>query len=548
MIQSEYSLEIPLANNEVLDVPLKGGDIVYVLGANGVGKSALMTQAYRDNAQYAKRILAHRQNWFEMDSIVLNTSSKNRKEGFMRVFDSSLRSRHVDDFVSDRPHITLFNLVNLENRRAREITNYFDKNEIDTVKELARTKSALSEINEILSLANIPIIITLDENEEFKASKFDSLSYSIVELSDGEKNALLICAEVLTAERNQLIILDEPERHLHRSIISPLLTTLFSKRQDCAFIVSTHDFNLPIDNSDSRVLLVRGCEWDEDGDIKNWDADLISQNESIPDDVKQSILGSKRNVLFVEGDETSLDKSFYELIYPELSVIPKTSCQDVIRAVEGIRGSQDLHWVNAYGLIDADDRTQEQIDKLADKGVVAINAYSVESLYYHPFIIKKVVEEYSDLTGENTEDLYAKAVSNVVNDFQQIKDVFCARLCEKRVRDKVMGKLPTYKKILKSNQENTENFVIDIDLDQEFLKEEKIADDLISKNDIKNIILKYPIRESQILSNITKNIGIDRKKYERIVRKRIEEDAEVKAFYRNLLDNLTNELPKSIEF
>lgn len=548
MIQSEYSLEIPLANNEVLDVALKGGDIVYVLGANGVGKSALMTQAYRDNAQHAKRILAHRQNWFEMDSIILNTSSKNRTENFMRVFDSSLRSRHVDDFVSDRPHITLFNLVNLENRRAREITNYVDKNDIDTVKDLARNKSALSEINEILSLANIPIIITLDENEEFKASKFDSLSYSIVELSDGEKNALLICAEVLTAERNQLIILDEPERHLHRSIISPLLTTLFIKRRDCAFIVSTHDFNLPIDTSDSSVLLVRGCEWDEHGDIKNWDADLISQNESIPDDVKQSILGSKRNVLFVEGGETSLDKSFYELIYPELSVIPKTSCQDVIRAVEGIRGSQDLHWVNAYGLIDADDRTPEQIVKLADKGVIAINAYSVESLYYHPSIIKKVVEQFSNITEHNSEELYTTALSSVVDDFKQIKDVFCARLCEKRVRDKMMSKLPTYKTILKSKQENKENFVIDIDLNQEFLKEEKIADDLISKNDIESIILRYPIRESQILPNITRNISMDRKIYESIVRKLIGADEEVKAFYRTLLDNLTNELSKSIEF
>lgn len=368
------------------------------------------------------------------------------------------------------------------------------------------------------------------------------MSYSIVELSDGEKNALLICAEVLTAERNQLIILDEPERHLHRSIISPLLTTLFSKRRDCAFIVSTHDFNLPIDNSDSSVLLVRGCEWDEHGNIKNWDTDLISQNESIPDDVKQSILGSKRDVLFVEGSETSLDKSFYELIYPELSVIPKTSCQDVIRAVEGIHGSQDLHWVNAYGLIDADDRTPEQIVKLADKGVIAINAYSVESLYYHPFIIKKVVKEYSNLIGENTEDLYAKAVSSVVNDFQQNKEVFCARLCEKRVRDKMMSKLPTHKTILKKKQEKAESLVIDIDLNQEFLREEEIANDLISDNNIEGIILRYPIRESQILSNITKNIGIDRKAYERIVRRLIVEDEEIKTFYRNLLSNLTNEL------
>ena len=542
MNQSEYSFKIPLANNEELDVSLNNGDIVYVLGANGVGKSTLMTKVYTDNSKHAKRILAHRRNWFEKNSVNILASSKKNVDYNIKLHDSSADSRYSDRYDNQRSDITIFNLINSENIRARKIANFADNKDLKGVEILSNEKSVISNVNEILSISNIPIIITLNDKDELIASKSGSQSYSVAQLSDGEKNALLICTDILTTEPNQLIVLDEPERHLHRSIISPLLTTLFSKRQDCAFIVSTHDFHLPIDNSDSSVLLVRGCDWDEYGNIKNWDADLVSQNESIPDDVKQSILGSKRNVLFVEGGETSLDKSFYELIYPELSVIPKTSCQDVIRAVEGIRGSQDLHWVNAYGLVDADDRTPEQIVKLADKGVIAINAYSVESLYYHPFIIKKVVEQYSNLTGENAEDLYARALSNVVDNFKHIKDVFCARLCEKRVRDKMMSKLPTHKDILNKEKENKKNFVIDIDLNEEFLREEEIADDLISDNNFEGIILRYPIRESQILSNIAKNIGIDRKTYERIVRRLIVEDEEVKAFYRNLLDNLTNEL------
>ena len=49
-----------------------------------------------------------------------------------------------------------------------------------------------------------------------------SLIHIFAELSDGERNALLIGSDVLTTEPNSLIILDEPERHLHRSIISPL--------------------------------------------------------------------------------------------------------------------------------------------------------------------------------------------------------------------------------------------------------------------------------------------------------------------------------------
>ena len=43
--------------------------------------------------------------------------------------------------------------------------------------------------------------------------------YGAAELSDGERNALLISAEILTAKDGTLLIIDEPERHLHRSII-----------------------------------------------------------------------------------------------------------------------------------------------------------------------------------------------------------------------------------------------------------------------------------------------------------------------------------------
>ena len=64
----------------------------------------------------------------------------------------------------------------------------------------------------------------------------------------GERNAFLIVAEVFTAESGALIIIDEPERHLHRSITSPLLSALFQKRSDCAVLVSTHEPHLPLDN------------------------------------------------------------------------------------------------------------------------------------------------------------------------------------------------------------------------------------------------------------------------------------------------------------
>ena len=386
--------------------------------------------------------------------------------------------------------------------------------------------------------------IVLDDKEQLFASRSGSELYSIAELSDGERNALLICADVLSAECNQLILIDEPERHLHQSIISPLLTALFNKRKDCIFVVSTHDMYLPIDNPDSSIVLVRDCEW-ENSNIKHWEADLISKGVEIPDEIKYSIIGSKRKVLFVEGEPSSLDQQFYQLIYPELSVVAKGNCKDVIDAVKGVRGVDDLTWIESYGLIDADDRTDDQIQKLLKEGVAATNAYSVESLYYRTEIIMKVANRYAQMTDKSANTLYELAVSKIIEDFIANKNNFCARLCEKRIRDYMMSKLPTYKDVLKTSSDKVEDneiFSIDMNLNNFYAKEKVIADELIHNKDLNGVISRYPIRESQIIANIVKGIGINRETYESIVRKLIIDNVEVKDFYRYLLRPLTNML------
>ncbi|MET4071552.1 hypothetical protein ABID58_006366 [Bradyrhizobium sp. S3.2.6] len=120
-----------------------------------------------------------------------------------------------------------------------------------------------------------------------------------------------------------IFIIDEPERHLHRSIISPLLTLLFERRNDCAYIVSTHDVLLPIDNPSARTLLLRSCTYSGPNSIRGWDADLVVTPDEIDDTLKKDILGSRRNLLFVEGEEHSLDRPIYSLLFPTASVICK---------------------------------------------------------------------------------------------------------------------------------------------------------------------------------------------------------------------------------
>lgn len=183
--------------------------------------------------------------------------------------------------------------------------------------------------------------------------------------------------------RGTLLLIDEPERHLHRSIVSPLLSLLLKERPDCAFVVSTHETLLPVDNRAAKVLLTRGCVYEGDR-VTSYDLDLLENTDAIDDDLKRTILGERRKIVFVEGVEHSLDKPLYSLLFPNASIVAKANCREVENAVVGIRGTAQLHWVKPFGLVDNDSSAPERIADLQGKGVIPLSVYSVESIYYHP--------------------------------------------------------------------------------------------------------------------------------------------------------------------
>jgi len=532
--ENKYKFAIQTSNNGTLNISLAEGKALFVLGANGVGKSTLMHNLFQQNFNHAKRILAQRQTWFYSNSMDMTASQKKNYDINIKSSDIKIDSRWRVDYSHERSSISIFDLINSENVRAREIATEVDKNNIDLAKELSNIQAPLQGINELLAVSNITVVITLGKDEQLFASKNGSEPYSIAELSDGERNALLICADVLTTEPNRLIILDEPERHLHRSIISPLLSSLFLKRKDCVFVISTHDVFLPIDHSEASVLLIRSCQWNGKN-IKNWDADLISETDEIPSSIKREILGSKRELLFVEGQSTSLDRQIYQLIYPNVSVIPQGNCGQVERAVDGIKGTENIHWIKAYGLVDTDDRTEEHILALLNRGIAAVPYYSVEALYYHLQIIEKVAIKLSEVTGQNSATLFHNATASIIQDISQHKERLCSRLCEKRLRNNIMSSLPKHRDIQGRGQ-----FNLNIDLNIVLQTEEQNFDRLVEENNVLGLLTRYPIRETQTLNRIAAGLGLTREQYENSVRKLIIDNTEIREFYKTLLKPLTD--------
>ena len=300
---ARFDLNVPRADGDPLNLPLQAGDILFLLGANGAGKSSLVHRFYNDHFANAVRISAHRQTWLSSSTAELTARQKQQQESQVREGERRPESRWQGNYDAQRPGMAIFNLIDAENSMARRIAAAVRSGHDEQAHELAKNRPPLDQINDLLQFANLPVTISLESGDAIRAERADRPPYSMAEMSDGERNAVLVAADVLTAKPRSLFLIDEPERHLHRSIIVPLLGSLFSSRADCAFVVSTHELDLPLDFPESRVLLLRECHFGG-GQAAAWDADILGPSDSIDETLKRDILGARRAILFAEGKAT----------------------------------------------------------------------------------------------------------------------------------------------------------------------------------------------------------------------------------------------------
>lgn len=515
-------------------ISLDKGDFIFVLGANGTGKSSLMLRFFTPNRQRARRIVSHRQNWFEEGGLNMTARDRTNTGNQIQNQDGHPQSRWKDSYAGQRANIAIYDLIDAENVRARKIADAADKRNMTEVTRLASEMSPMNKINRLLRLSNLSIELSIEEGQKLYASRNGGKKYDVAELSDGERNALLIASNVLTAPEGTLFLIDEPERHLHRSIVSPLLSLLFKERTDCAFVVSTHDVMLAIDNPDGQKLLVRGCTYNTNKEVVAWDVDLVAPGGSIDDALMQDILGARRKVIFVEGTTSSLDLPLYTAIFPGISVVPKASCTDVRNAVSGVRGAANAHWVKAFGIVDGDGRTSADIASLLQQGIYAVRAYSIESVYYHPDIQSRIAAAQVAIQGGDASALLSAASSATIAAVQPHIDRLASRIVEKDVRDQLIRTIPSHQALVSGPVVN-----LTLDTGPMLAAEKAKLTTACSANDIETIICRYPVRETSALNDIARALRFqNRADYEAAVRNLLLTDRSAVTFARSLFGTL----------
>ncbi|MCW8207353.1 ABC transporter ATP-binding protein [Verminephrobacter aporrectodeae subsp. tuberculatae] len=437
------TLSIPVLSGQNIGINVRSGDSFVFIGPNGSGKTRL--GVFIDSTRSASgvnvhRIAAHRSlvlnpnvvpAGYEAELRHLHTGTKEGNSNIKDIirWEGKPATSLLNDY--DRVLSALYaedNDVSVSYRQSQKVTLSPEDpptTKLDILKDIWETILPHREL------------VVLSGNLKTKIPESQSPEYSASEMSDGERVIFYLIGQSLLAQSNTILIFDEPELHINKSILNQLWDKIESTRPDCAFIYITHDVDFASSRHAATKYVIREYQKESKESKEAWDIKPVPKDEKIPDDVVATIIGSRNPILFVEGNRSSLDSSIYRKIYDGFTVIAVGSCEDIIHSVASFTARSELHHVSCAGLIDVDGRTDEEVARLAKNRVFSLPVSEVENLFLLPKIflaIAKALNFDDEIAEERLDKLRNFVLEKVRGDVGKTCLRYTARRVDREIK------------------------------------------------------------------------------------------------------------------
>lgn len=452
-----YKYNLPNIDGMIKQYETENNSLI-IIGANGSGKSRLGAWIEENNIDNVHRIGAQRSLQFgdyislksykQASNLLLYGEEKESNSHASRWGWNGNKCRYTTSMLSDYEYV----LSAVIAKRNQELEKYF--NECKTMEQEGKEYNKVPEIvtdaftniwNEIFPHrqiifddARVTTILKKDDKE---------IKYNGNEMSDGEKVALYLIAQALCVPENKTVIIDEPELHLHRSIMNKLWIAIENVRKDCLFIYITHDTQFAASHNQAEKIWVK----EYDGHIWKWE--YISESE-LPEQLLLDILGNRKDVLFVEGTIDSYDTKLYSEIYKDYYIIPCGSCTEVIKRTKVMNNSLQLHHLKCYGIIDRDFRSEYEMESYRSDNIFTLGVAEVENL----FLVEELLQIVNQILGY-TSDENIDSIKKYIIDRRFAKQIN-TQIC-KAIVSEIKYKLSTIE-ILDKSEENIEESLSNI--------------------------------------------------------------------------------------
>jgi len=374
---------------------------IIIIGANGAGKSKLgvwieevtnMEELPPYNihgeGQVIKRV--HRIGAQRMLNWKQNIDTKSLQESFSSFFDQTYNiHKRVDTSIGIDDIDDVLSAVFA--KRTAQLEEFDERWKNDrNLGEGGRAKNIVDNICEIFTYVFPNLDISFMDREIIV--KKDGFEYNGIDMSEGERVALYLIAQALLipsdTTNHKTILIDEPEIHLHSSIMNRLWGAIENFRNDCLFIYITHDIEFASKHRYSDKIWCKNFNGGQ-----YWDWEKVDDSD-LPDELLLSLLGNKKQVIFVEENTDSYDFRLHSAIYGDYHIVPCGNCHNVIMLTKAAqRTPQLVNYINVFGIIDRDYRSQYEIDAYAKDNIFPLKVAEVENLFICEEILNIVARQ-----------------------------------------------------------------------------------------------------------------------------------------------------------
>ena len=502
------NIELPKKKNLEEPVIIDSKNIV-VIGANGAGKTRFGTDIETRFNKNTHRISA--QKSLSMPKEVRPTSKNRALSEFLYGNFQENNPEISDRFkVNNRwghnPNTFLLNdyekLMVLLHTEEYEVAIKF-KDEYEIGQEVEKPVTKLDTIQNIWEyvLPHRKLTKKSGAIEAYQTENPDG-QYNASEMSDGERVVFYLIGEVISVPENTLIIIDEPENHLHKSIIKNLWDKIEEERMDCTFIYLTHDIDFASSRQEATKI------WAKEFDGVSWDYEIIDESSELPEQLYLEILGSRKPILFIEGDNSSVDYKLLHLVFTDYTIKPLGSCEKVFQTTRAFSEQKKFHNIASFGMIDRDRRTNEEIEHIKNPNIWVAGVAEIENF----LLLEEIVKIVARYMMKDPDSIFLAVKENVISFFEsQIENQALEHTLARIERIfKSATDNSTAKKI--DELENSLNKFWDDQNFRETYSEIKISfDNLIQAEDYGGILKVFNNKGVIFHSNVAMLCGLDTK-------------------------------------
>ena len=141
-----------------------------------------------------------------------------------------------------------------------------------------------------------------------------------------------------------------------------------------------------------------------------WDYEILVNETPIPEQLYLEILGSRKSVLFIEGDNSSIDYKLYEQVFTNYTSKPLGSCEKVIHSVKSFNEQNGFHQIESFGIIDRDRRQNDDVIRLNAKHIWVLDVAEAENL----LLIEEIVKSIASHMGKNPDEVFTQVKQNLI--------------------------------------------------------------------------------------------------------------------------------------